>query len=218
MKSETLETRLLKDINHKSGDVFLIADFFDLAGYDQVARALRKLVRKGLLLKLGQGLYTRAAASPLDGSPVPVKDLHALAEEALDRLGFKSDPAVLEQVYNVPAGPVIAVKKRVRRKIGFNGTFVTYERGGGLHRFSRTGGTITGRQVEIIETTAGQVAEELARRGIGPEDRVTIMIDPGQYLLLLWRKESRAHVVAAGLTEEDIKLLELAGSTDSLSV
>ena len=60
----------------------------------------------------------------MDGSAVPVKDLHALAEEALDRLGFKSDPTLFEQDCNVPAGPVIAVKKRVRRKIGLNGTFV----------------------------------------------------------------------------------------------
>ena len=72
MKSETLETRLLKQIDRKSGDVFLLSDFRDLGGYDQVSRALRNLARKGLLLKLGHGLYTRAAASPLDGSPVPV--------------------------------------------------------------------------------------------------------------------------------------------------
>jgi hypothetical protein len=37
---ENLETRLLKQIDRKSGDVFLIADFLDLVGYDQVARAL----------------------------------------------------------------------------------------------------------------------------------------------------------------------------------
>ena len=198
MRPENLETRLLKHIDRKSGDVFLLSDFRDFAGYDQVARALRNLVRKGLLLKLGHGLYTRAAASPIDGSPVPVKDLHALAEEALDRLGLKSDPALLEQgddagrTTQVPAGPVVAVKKRVRRKIGFNGTFAAFERGGRLHRFPGTADAITGRQVEIIESTAGQVAEELARRGIGPEDRITITIDPEQDLFLLRRKESRA--------------------------
>ena len=53
-----------------------------------------------------------------------------------------------------------------------------------------------GRQVEVIESTAGQVAEELARRGLRPEDRVTITIDPEEDLLFLGRKESRAHVEA----------------------
>ena len=91
-------------------------------------------------------------------------------------------------------------------------------RGGGASPVSWNGGRDTGRQVEIIESTVGQVAEELARRGIGPEDRVTITIDPEQELFLLRRKESRAHVVAAGLTDEDIKRLELAGATDSFRV
>ena len=60
------------------------------------------------------------------------------------------------------------------------------------------------KQVEVIESTAGQVAAELARRGIRAEDRVTITIDPEQDLLFRGRKESRARVVAAGLTDEDI--------------
>ena len=64
-----------------------------------------------------------------------------------------------------------------------------------------------GRQVEVIESTAGRVAEELGRRGIRPGDRVKITIDPEQDLLFLGRKESRARVVAAGLTGEDIERL-----------
>lgn len=32
-------------------------------------------------------------------------------------------------------------------------------------------------RTEVIETTAKEVAAELARRGIGPDDRVTITID-----------------------------------------
>jgi len=49
-----------------------------------------------------------------------------------------------------------------------------------------------GRRVEVIESTAGQVAEELARRGIRPDDGVTVTIDPEQDLLFLAPKESRA--------------------------
>jgi len=134
MTSENLETRLLKRIDRKRGDVFLRSDFKDLGGYDQVGRALRELVRQGRLLKIGQGLYARAEASPFDGNPAPVKGLRALAVEALDKLGVKSAPTRFEQAYNsgnttqVPAGRVIAVTKRVRRKIGYNGTYVSFER------------------------------------------------------------------------------------------
>ena len=33
---------------------------------------------------------------------------------------------------------------------------------------------------EFIESTAGQVATELARRGVAPEQRVTITIEPDE--------------------------------------
>ena len=134
MRNENLETRLMKRIDRKRGDVFLRADFKDLGGYDQVGRALRGLVEKGKLIKIGQGLYTRAAPSPFDGTPTPIKGLYSLAAEALGRLGVESAPTRFERAYNagkttqVPAGRVIAVRKRVRRKIGYKGIFMSFER------------------------------------------------------------------------------------------
>ena len=134
MRSGNLETRVMKRIDRKRGDVFLRSDFSDLGGYDQVGRALRQLVNKGKLLKIGQGLYTRAAESPFDGTPAPIKGLYSLTAEALGRLGVESAPTRFEQAYNagkttqVPAGRVIAVRKRVRRKIGYKGIFMSFER------------------------------------------------------------------------------------------
>lgn len=134
MRTESLETRMMKRIGRKRGDVFLRSDFRDLGGYDQVGRVLRGLVRKGRLLKIGQGLYTRAEASPFDATPAPVKGLRAVAAEALKRLGIESAPTQLEKAYRagettqVPAGRAIGVTKRVRRKIGYNGTYVSFER------------------------------------------------------------------------------------------
>lgn len=65
----------------------------------------------------------------------------------------------------------------------------------------------------IIETTAGQASAELQRRGLNAQDRVTITINAEQDLLTRARKESRALVVAAGLTDADIdKLIEEARS------
>lgn len=123
----------MKRIGRKRHDVFLRADFDDLGGYDQVGRALRGLVRKGKLLKIGQGLYTRAAP-PIDGTPAPVKGLYTLAAEALGRLGVPSAPTRFERAYSagrttqVPAGRVIVVRKRVRRRIGYKGIFMRFER------------------------------------------------------------------------------------------
>jgi hypothetical protein len=131
---ETLETQISKRIDRKRGDVFLRADFSDLGGYDQVGRVLRQFVGQGRLLRIGSGLYTRARPSTLDGVPTPVKGLRALANEALRRLGIPTAPTCLEQAYSagkttqVPAGRRVAVAKRVRRKIGYNGVTISFER------------------------------------------------------------------------------------------
>ena len=60
-------------------------------------------------------------------------------------------------------------------------------------------------QSEVIETTVGKVAAELASRGLDPHDRVTITIEPDE--LLPGRRASRARVIAAGLTDDDIDRL-----------
>ena len=58
----------------------------------------------------------------------------------------------------------------------------------------------------VIEVAAGEVAEELRRRGISSDERVTLLIEPEQEAIP-GRRASRARVVAAGLTDEDIDRL-----------
>lgn len=59
---------------------------------------------------------------------------------------------------------------------------------------------------QVITITAGEVTAELKRRGIGSDERVTLTIEPEQELIP-GRRESRAQVVAAGLTDQDIDRL-----------
>ena len=59
---------------------------------------------------------------------------------------------------------------------------------------------------ETIEVTAGEVAAELKRRGIGSDEKVTLTIEPEQ-AIIPGRRASRARVVAAGLTDDDIDRL-----------
>jgi hypothetical protein len=57
---------------------------------------------------------------------------------------------------------------------------------------------------QVIETTAGEIATELKRQGINPDERVTVTIEPE---LIPGRRESRARVIAAGLSDDDIDRL-----------
>ena len=135
MRPETLEDRLLKRIDRKRGDAFVRADFGDLGGYDQVGRVLRDLVRKGQLVRVGQGLYVRASRSITNGEPLPARGLATLTE-ALGRVGIETVPTRLEQAYNagettqVPTGRVVGVTRRVRRKIGYGNINLSFERAG----------------------------------------------------------------------------------------
>ncbi len=62
--------------------------------------------------------------------------------------------------------------------------------------------------VDVIRTTAGEVAAELARRGIGSGERVTVTIDPAEEArsdrptLADNAARKRASAVARGLTTE----------------
>jgi hypothetical protein len=61
------------------------------------------------------------------------------------------------------------------------------------------------QRTEVIETTVGEIAAELVRRGLDPRDRVTVTIQPDE--LIPGRREARLRVIAAGLTDDDIDRL-----------
>lgn len=133
-KPPTMSEKIEARIARRKGDVFLRADFADLGGYGQVGRGLAQLMHAGRLLRIGQGLYARAEPSILDGRPVPVKGIGQLMSEALGRLGVRTGPTQIERAYNegrttqVPTGRLIGVDRRVRRKLGYNGVTVSFER------------------------------------------------------------------------------------------
>jgi hypothetical protein len=58
-------------------------------------------------------------------------------------------------------------------------------------------------EIEVFETTAGQIADVLERLGVSKERMITVMIEPDNWLTKA-RQESRRLVIAAGLSDEDI--------------
>jgi hypothetical protein len=61
-------------------------------------------------------------------------------------------------------------------------------------------------QPEFIESTAGQVADELARRGVAPGQRLTIKIEPDEPddWITKARRFARSKVEAEGWSDTDI--------------
>ncbi|MGH7030571.1 MAG: hypothetical protein ACREE9_13025 [Stellaceae bacterium] len=62
------------------------------------------------------------------------------------------------------------------------------------------------KDIEVFETTVGQIADVLRGLEVPEERMVTVMIEPGDWLTKA-RQDSRRLVVAAGLSDEDIDSL-----------
>lgn len=129
----TAKDRITRRIDSSARDVFMRKDFVDIASYTQIGRNLKTLVEKGKIVKIGYGLYAKAAFSPLSKRIVPCRGLRELATEALKKLQIEVVESSYDLAYNqgrttqVPTGRVVSVKGRVSRKIGYDGKYVTFE-------------------------------------------------------------------------------------------
>jgi len=132
-RANSLEARIEQRIRRSSDGAFVLADFFDLSDRDQILRALRKLIEKNLLIRMGQGVYAKARTSSLTQKVVPEQSLRTIAVTILRKVGVRVLPTQYERDYEqgkstqIPTGLVIGVDRRVNRKIGYNGRFVKYE-------------------------------------------------------------------------------------------
>jgi hypothetical protein len=59
---------------------------------------------------------------------------------------------------------------------------------------------------QFIVSTAGQVAAELTRRGVAPDQPVMVTIEPDDWLTEV-RRYARPRVIAEGWTDADIDLI-----------
>jgi len=130
----TLEERIEMSLRRSATRVFLRKEFDKFGGYDQVGRALRKVISKGLLIKAGYGIYVKAKPSTLTGNPVPVMPLIEIGLETLTKLGAKPELGTSAKEYmtgqttQMPMAAVLNVgKSRVTRRIGFGNKSIRYE-------------------------------------------------------------------------------------------
>jgi len=65
---------------------------------------------------------------------------------------------------------------------------------------------MAGKEIEVVETTDGQITDVLNRLGVAKDRMITVMIEPDDWLTKA-RQESRRLVIAAGLSDDDIDRL-----------
>ncbi|WP_235357453.1 DUF6088 family protein [Arsukibacterium sp. MJ3] len=122
----TIQDRLAIRVKCAEHSVFMRSDFADIADYDQVGRGLRNMVREGLLMKIGHGLYVRTRVNSITGKLMPdnIRGALGVLLEALKRLGIEYQFDEASQKYydgkstQIPANHIVIPKNpRVSRKI-----------------------------------------------------------------------------------------------------
>lgn len=132
--STTLD-RCREHMGATPANVFRTLAFLPFGSRTAVQRALAQLVREGLLVRIGIGVYARAKRSPLTGNVIPVAPLEVLVPEALALFGVEVRASKAYRDYNegrttqVPGQFAISTgKRRISRRLEFKGRGPSYER------------------------------------------------------------------------------------------
>ena len=121
----SIKVQIQKRLSRSKHYVFMRADFKDIAGYDQVGRVLRNLVKDGELLKVGYGVYTKARKNSITGRLMPACSggSDAVILEALERLnvdyslGRSSTQYLSGESTQIPAYTQIETPDRFKRRL-----------------------------------------------------------------------------------------------------
>lgn len=129
-----LEDRMLRSVKQRVGNVVLRAELAGLGSPSQVSEALKSLQSKGVLVRIGTGVYAKTRKSSVTGSIIPAGSLESLSAEALQKMGVTPQPSKLTREYNegrttqLPGALVVNTgRKRIHRKIVVGGRQLRYE-------------------------------------------------------------------------------------------
>jgi hypothetical protein len=129
-----LEERMLRSVKQRTGNVILRAEMARLGSPSQVTVALKAFQAKGVLVRIGTGVYAKTRKSSVTGATIPAGSLETLATEALKKLGVTVLTSKAAAAYNsgkTPQLPGAFVAntggRRIRRKIAVGGRSVVYE-------------------------------------------------------------------------------------------
>jgi predicted deacylase len=129
-----LQERMLRSIKQRAGNVIIRAELAGMGSASQVTLALKALQGKGVLVRIGTGVYAKTRKSSVTGTTVPAGSLETLAVEALEKLGVTVSAGRAAAEYNAGVttqlpGRFVANTggRRISRRIVVGGRAVAYE-------------------------------------------------------------------------------------------
>ncbi len=129
-----LQERMLRAIKQRAGSVILRRELAGLGSASQVTEALKALQARGVIVRIGTGVYAKTRRSSVTGKIIPAGNLENLGLEALRKLGVSVAPGKAAAAYNagtttqIPGAFVVNTGcRRISRKISVGGRALKYE-------------------------------------------------------------------------------------------
>jgi len=129
-----LQERIFRSIKRRTSNVVLRAELAGMGSASQVTEALKLLQEKGVLVRIGTGIYAKTRKSSVTGATIPAGSLETLAVEALRKLGVTAVAGSGAAAYNAGATTQLPGRfvvntgnRRISRKIVVGGRTVVYE-------------------------------------------------------------------------------------------
>lgn len=132
-KDQTIEAKMSAYIQQMPDDVIIRAEVAHLGSPRQISRGFKALVQKGVIVKLGYGIYAKMVK--FEGfEPLFLKNgFIGTAVAALEKLNVPWEPSQATKDYNaglttqVPVSPKVKINSRFNRKIAYKGTPLRFE-------------------------------------------------------------------------------------------
>jgi hypothetical protein len=129
-----LQERMLRAIKQRAGNVILRQELSGLGCASQITEALKALQARGVVVRIGTGVYAKTRQSSVTGAIIPAGSLETLGVEALLKLRVPVAPGRAAAAYNSGAttqipGAFVANtgQRRISRRISVGGRTLKYE-------------------------------------------------------------------------------------------
>lgn len=132
-----LADRLQRAIKRRPGNVICRSEITTLGSATQLTDALNILMKRGIIVRIGLGIYAKTRKSSVTGAQVPAGSLETLAAEALEKMGVLFRLGRAAAAYNsgattqLPGSFVVDTgNRRISRKIEVGGRRLVYQNQG----------------------------------------------------------------------------------------
>ncbi|AME25817.1 hypothetical protein [Caballeronia sordidicola] len=151
-----LESRMLSSIRHRSSTVVLRSDVSGLGSASQVSESLNALLDKGVIARIGNGIYAKSTKDPDTGEVRLVASEKDVATEVFQKLGISVRVA---QDGSSGAVAVDIGSHRINRRLSIAGKPVIY-----VHQRPNNGILTPDPAMQIPTEGVSQFVASLARK------------------------------------------------------